>query len=57
MGKIRVYDLAKEAGFKSDEVFNATGYVTTSSGQFGHSYPIVNTGDGWYISPVKQQER
>ena len=48
-GTILFLDLAKEAGFKSDEIFNATGYVTTSSGNFGHSYPLVNCGDGWFI--------
>ena len=48
-GTILFLDLAKEAGFKSDEVFNGTGYVTNGGNKFGHSYPLVNTGDGWFI--------
>jgi len=49
-GTILFLDLAHEAGFKADEVFNATGWVTSKDGKkFGHSFPIVNYGDGWYI--------
>jgi hypothetical protein len=43
-------DLAHEAGFKANEVFNATGYFTQKDGtRFGHSFPILNCGDGWYV--------
>ncbi len=49
-GTILFLDLAKEAGFKANEVFNACGYVRKKDGsKFGHSYPIVNWGEGWYI--------
>jgi len=49
-GTILFLDLAHEAGFMADEIFNATGWVTAKDGQkFGHSFPILNYGDGWYI--------
>jgi len=47
---ITFVDLAREAGFKADEVFNACGYLTDSEGnQYGHSYPILNYGDGFFV--------
>jgi len=48
-GTILFVDLAREAGFKSDEVFNATGWVYQAEDKFGHSWPILNYGEGWYI--------
>jgi len=49
-GTILFLDLAREAGFRADEIFNACGYVTKKSGdKFGHSYPILNYGEGWFI--------
>jgi len=48
-GTILFLDLAKEAGFKADEVFNGLGWVKTNSGNFGHSFPILNYGEGWFI--------
>ena len=42
-------DLCKEAGFRPDEIFNVCGYFTRDDAKFGHSWPIVNTGDGWYV--------
>jgi hypothetical protein len=49
-GTILFLDLAREAGFKPTEIFNATGWVTNKNGEkFGHSFPILNCGDGWYI--------
>lgn len=48
-GTILFVDLAREAGFRPDEVFNACGWVSTTSGKFGHSFPILNYGEGWNI--------
>ena len=49
-GTILFLDLAREAGFNADEVFNACGWLTVSAdNKFGHSFPILNYGDGWYI--------
>ena len=42
-------DLCKEAGFRPDEIFNTCGYFTNDNTKFGHSWPIVNTGDGWKV--------
>lgn len=48
-GTILFVDLCKEAGFKSNEIFNACGWVETPQGSFSHSYPILNYGSGWFI--------
>lgn len=49
-GTILFLDLAHEAGFTPEEVFNAAGYFHESDTvQYGHSFPIVNYGSGWFV--------
>ena len=49
-GTILFLDIARESGFQPNEIFNACGWVTINSEtRYGHSFPIVNCGDGWYI--------
>lgn len=47
-GTILFVVLCRAAGIKPDKVFNACGWVKTSNGQFGHSYPIAQMSDGFY---------
>jgi len=42
-------DLCHEAGFRSDEVFNAVGYIVIGAKKYCHSFPILNYGDGWVV--------
>jgi len=48
-GTILFVDLCRATGFTPDEVFNACGHFTQNGESFGHSYPILNYGEGWFI--------
>jgi len=42
--------LCRLANVPADSVFNACGYYYSSTGKFGHSYPIAKMEDGkWYV--------
>ena len=41
--------LAREAGFRPDEIFNACGWFKKGKTRIGHSWPIVKIDDVWYV--------
>jgi len=49
-GTILFITLCRAAGIPANKVFNACGWYYTSSGRFGHSFPIAQMSDGkWYV--------